>query len=104
MLTLWDTALAPNVRATLFERMTWPAKRLPAQPVVGSPTRMGTVALVTLSAVAGEGPDTSVPQILRKLALLAVTPRVIWEPTIVKAPPGWTVTGPATRAPEINRL
>src|SRR4051812_36448912 len=95
---LSETMLAPKVTARLVVRTTFPAKVSPAQPAAGSPTRMGTAALVTVRAVvgAGVGPATLLAHRLKKRGALAVTPRAIWELTIVRAPPGLTVTGPTT--------
>src|SRR5699024_3335717 len=104
MVTLWDASLAPKVTARLLVRLTGPAKRLRAQPLAGSPTRMGTVALDTLSALAPEGPETTLSHRLKKPGALATMPPVIEEPTTVSAPPGFTVTGPATRAPVMTTL
>src|SRR3954453_8350783 len=94
MVAVWDTSLAPKVTARLLMRRTCPAKRLRAQPVAGSPTWTGTVALDTLSAMAGGGAETSLPHRLKKLGASATMPPLIKEFTTVSAPPGFTVIGP----------
>ena len=62
--------------------------------------RMGTAALETTMPWPGvvEGPETWEPHTLKKLGPLATMPRLIWELTTLRAPPGLTVTGPTTRA------
>ncbi len=80
------------------------AKRLPAQPVAGSPTTMGTGALATFKATDVEEPETSVPHMRKNAGALAVTPRLILAFSTLSAPPGLTVTGPTTLVPLIKTL
>jgi hypothetical protein len=96
--TLPETMLLAKVTVMLPIRFTLPAKRFPAQPNDAFPIRTGTVASNTPKAWLVEDPDIWDPQMLRKPGLLAAMPRLIWELTTVSAPPGLTVTGPATRA------
>src|SRR5829696_530035 len=98
--TVPETMLLPTVTVVWFASTVMePATRLAAHPAAGSPISTGTVAFRTITPAPGflEGPEMVEPHTAKPAGASAVMPRLIWELTTDNAPPGLTVTGPATR-------
>src|SRR5436305_1881109 len=94
--TLPETEFAPNVSpAVLPVSVTSPATRLAAQPLAGSPTRMGTALFVTTTPRPGvlAGPEIFDPQTLKNTGFETVIPLLISELVTATAPPS-TVMDP----------